>query len=173
MRNSEFGIRNVECEIRNDSSACECGSRCAAKSGLRNPHSRFRNPQSAIRNCGSGAFSLVEMLVVIGIIGVIISMVLVVGGGAVQDAKVKDTFRICLFPLPLHLTTDDVAKRIFFAVPTDRSNVVADNVISGTVAISKLKVSPVVTSKCISFVSIPIDSPVPNRMALAVESSIS
>lgn len=60
-----------------------------AEIAFRNSQFQTRNPQSAIRN--GRAFSLVEMLVVIGIIGLLLSIVLIVGRGALNDAKVKDT----------------------------------------------------------------------------------
>ncbi len=76
MRNADFGMRNVD----------ECGA--AGHLRLRRPP--IRNPKSEIRNHFS-AFSLVEMLVVVGIIVIILSVVLMVGQGALNDAKVKHT----------------------------------------------------------------------------------
>lgn len=70
----------------------ELGMRTAAEFGLighlRRRRAPIRIPRSAIRN-QSSAFSLVEMLVVIGIIVIILSVVLTVGQGAMNDAKVK------------------------------------------------------------------------------------
>ena len=75
MRNAEFGMRTAD----------EFG----LAGDLRRCRASIRNPQTAIRN-RPPAFSLVEMLVVIGIIVIILSVVLMVGQGALNDAKVKD-----------------------------------------------------------------------------------
>ncbi|MCZ6654975.1 MAG: prepilin-type N-terminal cleavage/methylation domain-containing protein [Planctomycetota bacterium] len=73
----------------------DCGLQIAKRAGacvLRDVSCfEIQNPKSEIRNPRRRAFSLVEMLVVIGIIVIILSVVLLVGQGAINDAKVNHT----------------------------------------------------------------------------------
>ncbi|MCH8852712.1 MAG: prepilin-type N-terminal cleavage/methylation domain-containing protein [Planctomycetes bacterium] len=75
MRNAECGLRIAKC-------AGACGLRDVSCFEIRNPKSETRNRLSA--------FSLVEMLVVIGIIVIILSVVLLVGQGVINNARVKN-----------------------------------------------------------------------------------
>ena len=75
MRNAECGLQIAKC-------AGACGLRDVSCFEIRNPKSETRNRLSA--------FSLVEMLVVIGIIVIILSVVLLVGQGVINNARVKN-----------------------------------------------------------------------------------
>ncbi len=77
-------MRIADCGLRIAKRAGACGLRDVSCLEIRNPKSEIRNPRRR-------TFSLVEMLVVIGIIVIILSVVLLVGQGAINDAKVKHT----------------------------------------------------------------------------------
>ena len=77
-------MRIVDCGLQIAKHAGACGVGGVSCFEIRNPKSEIRNPRRR-------AFSLVEMLVVIGIIVIILSVVLLIGQGAINDAKVKHT----------------------------------------------------------------------------------
>ena len=77
-------MRIADCGLRIAKRAGACGLRDVSCFEIRNPKSEIRNPRWR-------AFSLVEMLVVIGIIVIILSVVLLVGQGVINDDRVKDT----------------------------------------------------------------------------------
>ncbi|MCH8969678.1 MAG: prepilin-type N-terminal cleavage/methylation domain-containing protein [Planctomycetes bacterium] len=70
-------MRIADCGLRIAKRAGACGLRDVSCLEIRNPRRR--------------AFSLVEMLVVIGIIVIILSVVLLIGQGAINNAKVSHT----------------------------------------------------------------------------------